>query len=104
MPSINELFRKVNNLEKYIKNHVENNSKTNKMNEAEFDAARDNTSKAQRSADQASELGYENSKNIEEVSDGLMETFEETVRNATSVEELQDAIMELYEMFIGKEM
>lgn len=88
--------RQINNLSNIV-------SKDKQYTANDIEAGKINTSKAQRSADQANDLGRENSQNIEEVSDGLMETFEETVRNATSVEELQDAIIELYEMFIGKE-
>ena len=91
------------NMQRQINNSINIASKDKQYTGNEIEASRDNTARAQKSADQAGELGQENSKNIEEVSDGLMETFEETVRNATSVEELQDAIIELYEMLIEKE-
>lgn len=98
------LLKKVSNLEKQMSYLISNISKDKKYIGHDIEAGKKNTSKAQRDADSANDLGRENSKNIEEVSDGLMETFEETVRNATSVEELQDAIIELYEMIIEKEV
>ena len=91
------------NMQRQINNLFNIVSKDKRYTGFDIEAGRVNTSKAQRSADLANDLGRENSQNIEEVSDGLMETFEETVRNATSVEELQDAIIELYEMLIEKE-
>ena len=91
------------NMQHQINHSINMASKDKQYAGNEIKAGRDNTAKAQRSADSANELGRDNLQNIEAVSDGLMETFEETVRNATSVEELQDAIIELYEMLIEKE-
>ena len=92
------------NMQRQINNIIKTVSKDKQYTGYDIEAGRVNTAKAQKSADDANELSRDNSHNIEEVSDGLMETFEETVRNATSVEELQDAIIELYEMIIEKEV
>ena len=92
------------NMQRQINNIIKTVSKDKQYTNYDLEAGRVNTSKAKKSADDANELARDNSNNIEEVSDGLMETFEDTVRNATSVEELQDAIIELYEMIIEKEV
>lgn len=95
MPSLNELFRKVSNLEKYIKSHVESNSKTNQMNDNEFNAARENTSKAQRSADQANEQAQINSQEIISAEQVITDMDLQNIETEQMLTDMDLRIMEL---------
>ena len=44
-----------------------------------------------------------NSKEVGELTDGLMETFDMVSENVTSIEQVNDALIELYEMIAEKE-
>lgn len=44
-----------------------------------------------------------NSKEVGELTDGLMETFDMVSENVTSIEQVNEALIELYEMIAEKE-
>ena len=51
----------------------------------------------------ANEMSDTNANDIEDESNGLMETFETTSQNSSEIEDCNNAIMELYELLNGEE-
>ena len=97
MVNINELNRRLSNMENQVKMLIENVSKDKQYTNYDIEAGRVNTSKAQRSADEANTLARENEGCVLEVAGVASENDECIVELSEIASENNDAILELAE-------
>ena len=97
MVNINELNRRLSNMENQVKMLIENVSKDKQYTNYDIEAGRVNTSKAQRTADDANTLARENEGCILEVADVASENDGCILDLASIASENDGAIMELAE-------
>ena len=97
MVNINELNRRLSNMENQVKMLIENVSKDKQYTNYDIEAGRVNTSKAQRTADDANTLAHENEGCVLEVADVASENDGCILDLASIASENDGAIMELAE-------
>ena len=103
MVNINELNRRLSNMESQVKMLIENVSKDKQYTNYDIEAGRVNTSKAQRSADDANTLARENEGCILEVADVASENDGCILDLASIASENDGAILELAEYIANLE-
>lgn len=97
------LDRRISNIETQLSYIITMISKDKTFTGYDIEAGRINTSRAQKTADDANEYAQNNKQEINTTQDALIETFEATVENSTNIAEVEDALMEVYELVIGME-
>ena len=97
MVNINELNRRLSNMENQVKILIENVSKDKQYTNYDIEAGRVNTAKAQRSADSANELSRENENCIMDIANIASENDGAILDIAMIASENDGAVMELAE-------
>lgn len=103
MVNINELNRRLSNMENQVKMLIENVSKDKQYTNYDIEAGRVNTSKAQRSADDANTLARENEAGIMDVAEIASENDGAIMDIAEIASENDGAILELAEYIANLE-
>ena len=103
MVNINELNRRLSNMENQVKMLIKNVSKDKQYTNYDIEAGRVNTSRAQRSADDANALARENEGCILEVADVASENDGCILDLASIASENDGAILELAEYIANLE-
>ena len=103
MVNINELNRRLSNTENQVKMLIKNVSKDKQYTNYDIEAGRVNTSKAQRSADDANTLARENEACIMDVAEIASENDGAILDVAEIASENDGAIMELAEYIASLE-
>ena len=103
MVNINELNRRLSNMENQVKMLIENVSKDKQYADYDIEASRVNTSKAQRSADDANTLAQENEGCIMDVASVASENDGAIMDIAEIASENDEAIMDLAEYIANLE-
>ena len=103
MVNINELNRRLSNMENQVKMLIKNVSKDKQYTNYDIEAGRVNTSKAQRSADDANTLARENEAGIMDVASVASENDGAIMDIAEIASENDGAIMDLAEYIANLE-
>ena len=89
------IIRKILNLEKQVSTLIQNNAKEKKFINADIEAGKENTSRAQRSADDANEKGSENEESIIAAEQTITDMDLQNIENEQMITDMDLRIMEL---------
>lgn len=89
------IIRKILNLEKQVSTLIQNNAKEKKFINADIDAGKENTARAQRSADDANEKGSENEESIIAAEQTITDMDLQNIENEQMITDMDLRIMEL---------
>ena len=89
------IIRKILNLEKQVSTLIQNNAKEKKFINADIEAGKENTSRAQRSADDANEKGRSNEESIIAAEQTITDMDLQNIENEQMITDMDLRIMEL---------